>query len=141
SMANPNPSSPPPPIWKTDPSPWFTWETGITSGGKPVLGLDPRYLYFGRSYSDYATDWFNWFLSSHADNRNAGPVVFLRSKHIPDRPDQQYDLQVSAYNKTSVRDEFSPTLYVNEPNLRVGADRVQIFDDQAVFVPIIVAYD
>jgi hypothetical protein len=109
-----------------------------------VRGLNPRLLYFGKSYSDYATDWFNWFLSAHSDNRNLGPVVFLRSKHIPDRPDQVYDLQVSHYPTTTAETATDlygyPTLYVNEPNIRVGADRLQIFEDQAVFIPIIVAY-
>jgi hypothetical protein len=119
-----------------------TWQTGV--GG--VKGLDPRLLYFGKSYSDYATDWFNWFLSAHADNRNLGPVIFLRSKHIPDRADQLYDLKVGHYpttttGTTSEQELYGyPTLYVNEPNIRIGSDRLQIFEDQAVFVPIIVAY-
>lgn len=115
-----------------------TWNTGVDG----VKGLDPRFLHFGKSYSDYATDWFNWFLSAHADNRNAGPVVFLRSRHIPDRPDLVYDLKVSEKTTTypSGQDMFNPTLYVNEPNIRVGCDRLQIFEDQAVFVPIIVSY-
>jgi hypothetical protein len=117
-------------------APPYTWNTGVDG----VEGLDPRYLYFGKSYSDYATDWFNWFLSSHPDNRNLGQVVFLRSKHLPD------DSQISQYaSRTTTSptyyDTDSPTLYVNEPNIRVHADKLQIFEDQAVFVPIIVAYD
>jgi hypothetical protein len=115
---------------------------------KGVLGekysvLDPRELYLGRSYSDYVVDWFNWFLSFKADNRNSGPVVFLRSKHIPDTKTQTYDLEVSG--KTTIttgssQDLFYPTSYVNEPNIRIGIDRLEIFEDQAVFVPIITAY-
>ena len=30
--------------------------------------------------------------------------------------------------------------YINDPNIRIGGDRLRIFLDQAVFVPIIVAY-
>ena len=29
--------------------------------------------------------------------------------------------------------------YVNDPNVRIGGDRLKIFEDQAVFVPIIIA--
>jgi hypothetical protein len=111
----------------------------------PFNVLDPNSLYLGRSYSDYATDWFNWFLSSHADDRNLGPVVFLRSKGIPDRPTQTYDLEVSDYTKTqtttSAPDQSYPTMYVNQPNIRIGADKLQMLEDQAVFVPLITAYE
>ena len=30
--------------------------------------------------------------------------------------------------------------YINDPNIRIGSDRLQIFEDQAVFFPIISAY-
>jgi hypothetical protein len=109
--------------------------------GQNYTVLDPRNLYLGRSYSDYAADWFNWFLSSNADNRNSGPVVFLRSKSIPDRETQSYDLEVSEKTTTAASSYDAPNLYVNEPNIRVGIDKLEIFSDQAVFVPIIVAYD
>lgn len=102
--------------------------------GKDYTVLDPRYMYLGKSYSDYTTDWFNWFLSSNADKRNSGPVVFLRSKPIPDRTTQVYNLDVSA---KTINASFA---YVNEPNIRIGANKLEIFADQAVFVPIIVAY-
>jgi hypothetical protein len=34
----------------------------------------------------------------------------------------------------------APTLYVNEPNIRIGSNRLQIFKDQALFVPVWVCY-
>ena len=39
--------------------------------------------YRGKSYSEWISDWLNWFLSANPDKRNSGPVVFLTSKHIP----------------------------------------------------------
>ena len=30
--------------------------------------------------------------------------------------------------------------YVNDPNVRIGGDRLKIFEDQAVFVPIMIAH-
>jgi hypothetical protein len=107
--------------------------------------VDPSTLYLGRSYSEYAADWFNWFLSSHADDRNAGPVVFLRSAPLPNRKTQIDDLEVSGKTTTAAATSDTsysgPTLYVNEPNVRIGIDKLEIFKDQAVFVPIIVAHE
>jgi hypothetical protein len=39
--------------------------------------LDPNQLHFGKSYSEWVCDWFNWFISVDADSRNSGPVVFI----------------------------------------------------------------
>jgi hypothetical protein len=107
-------------------------------GGGGYQILDPDYNYLGKSYSDYTTDWFNWFLSANADRRNSGPVVFLRSKPIPDRSTQSY-LQGIA-GTVSASNPNVPSIYVNEPNYRTGPNKLQIFEDQAVFVPIIVAF-
>ena len=30
--------------------------------------------------------------------------------------------------------------YINDPNIRIGSDRLQIYLDQSIFIPIIVAY-
>jgi hypothetical protein len=111
--------------------------------GKDYSVLDPNLLYRGKSYSDYATDWFNWFLTPNADQRNSGPVVFLKSKRIPDRSTQVYNLEVGIQTTTGATSSASGMYsypYLNEPNVRIGTDRLQIFEDQAVFVPIIVAY-
>lgn len=109
-------------------------------------------MYLGKSYSDYVSDWFNWFLSAKADNRNSGPVVFLSSKRIPDTTTQAgrnlFDLikaSEATYSRAtsySASDPNSgaPTLYVNEQQIRIGSNRLQIFNDQAVFVPVKVAY-
>ena len=114
--------------------------------------VSPGQLYRGRSYSDLASDWLNWFLSADADKRSSGPVVFLRSKGLPnekiganisDNPSLAGERSGESPESASIdvpgmTDYSKP--YVNDPNIRVGGDRLQIFEDQAVFVPIIVAF-
>jgi hypothetical protein len=123
-------------------------------GGKgSYLVVSPDALYLGKSYGDYAEDWFNWLLSAKADDRNSGPVVFLSSKHIPNTTTpagrNMFDF-IKLSEGTTTRSTGSspsdpnssaPTWYVNEPTIRIGSDRLQIFDDQAVFVPVGVAYN
>jgi hypothetical protein len=116
--------------------------------------VDPDSLYHGKSYSDWTADWMNWFLSKDADVRNSGPVVFLRSKGLPnektganisDIPSKMSDtstLDASSYSEpTDVTGLATQTkIYVNDPNVKVGGDRLQIYDDQAIFVPIITSF-
>lgn len=110
--------------------------------------LDPDKLYRGKSYSSWAQDWFNWLLTADADKHNFGPVAFLRANLMPNStteytsvvaaPDIKNDNTVdSTYND----DLLFPRNYVNNPNVRVGADKLQIYQDQAVFWPIITAYE
>jgi hypothetical protein len=116
---------------------------------------DPGALYAGKSYSDMATDWFNWFISADADNRNSGPVVFLRSRGLPSRQvganisdvqslgNETDPLANTSSEHESISTGYLPShkrAYVNDPNIRIGGDRLRIFKDQAVFVPIIVSY-
>lgn len=117
-----------------------------TRGGKHEV-VDPRSNYRGKSYSEWTTDWFSWYLSANADKRNSGPVVFLRSHGLPnnftganmsDQPNQVTAIDTSSDVHTT--DPDYQTKYVNDPNIRIGSDRLQIFEDQAVFVPIIVGY-
>jgi hypothetical protein len=105
--------------------------------------LDPTKVHFGKTYSSFAEEWFNWFLAADADKRVSGQVVFLRSAGLPydiTKPDGsgfQRDLSVST---TYAGDEYYPRPYQNEPNVRVGRDKLQICINQAIFVPIIVSY-
>lgn len=110
---------------------------------------DPYFNYKGKSYSEWVTEWFNWFLSADADIRTLGPMTFLRSKglpsintgaNIPDVPNQpiggQYpDAVASDPSYLGLR------TYVNDANVKVGKDRLQIFENQAVLCPIIVGYE
>ena len=124
------------------------FDSKVVDMGGAYTVVDPHNLYRGKSYSEWITDWFNWFLSADADKRNSGPVVFLRSLGLPNKQTGAYisdvsgqvtgtgtlsgsmDADIMNYSKT----------YVNDPNIRIGGDRLQIFDDQAVLVPIIIAY-
>jgi hypothetical protein len=110
--------------------------------------VNPHRLYLGRSYSDWISDWFNWYVSVDADKRNSGPVVFLRSQGLPNKTIEDDILYASGESARSdaLTDSFGadpnyPKLYPNNPNIRVGSDRLQIFEDQAVLVPIINAYE
>jgi hypothetical protein len=109
--------------------------------------LDPDSPYRGRTYGDYTSDWLNWFLSADADKRTSGPVVFLRSKGVPlglEQSDKQNEEIQQVLSGGSIGDVSGLTgysrSYSNDPNIRIGGDRLQITEDQAVFVPIIVAY-
>lgn len=120
----------------------------LLDGGGSYKVVDPRFLLRGKSYSEWTADWFNWFISADADKRTSGPVVFLRSHGLPNRitgafisdvPDQPGGADpVSDQPRTDV--EYGAR-YNNDPNIRTGSDRLQIYDDQFIFVPIIIAYD
>jgi hypothetical protein len=110
--------------------------------------VDPRSNFRGKSYSEWTTDWFGWFLSANADNRNSGPVVFLRSHGLPNSftgadtsnvPNEVAAIDTSSDGHTT--DPDYQRKYKNDPNIRIGSDRLQIFEDQAVFVPIITSYE
>ncbi len=116
------------------------------------LVVDPSKLYRGKSYSDWTCDWVNWFLSSDADRRNSGPVVFVRSKGLPNKMTganisdvpgvSSEDIGSETFANTAGDDTtpYSLHAYVNDPNVKIGGDKLNIFDDQAVFVPIIVTW-
>jgi hypothetical protein len=111
--------------------------------------VDPRDLYQGKSYGEWTCDWFNWFLSADADNRNSGQVVFLRSRGLPNKlvgsnladstSSEASSYDIASNGQQSYSASYSRA-YVNDPNIRIGGDRLIIYDDQAVLVPIIIAY-
>jgi hypothetical protein len=144
---------------------WIILESQTLNGEKldgkgRYIVIDPDDLYNGMSYSEWTSNWFNWFLSADADRRNSGPVVFLRSKGIPNEKtgagisDVQTltDVQTLANvgsgsyplpdsPAADVTGMTTPSkLYVNDPNIKIGGDRLQIFEDQAVLVPIHVCF-
>jgi hypothetical protein len=117
--------------------------------------LDPRYLYRGKSYSDWVSDWFNWFLSADADKRTTGPVVFLRALGLPNKNTGAFisdapnfiNAQLGISDSSNIilpagaDPNYYPKQYINDPNIRVGQDELKIFADQAILAPIIVAYE
>jgi hypothetical protein len=105
--------------------------------------VDPEKLYYGKSYSDLVEDWVNWFLSVDADRRNSGPVVFLRSKGMPPSKHNANDYNAStemSVSATYAEDPYYERPYANLPVVKVGGDKLVIREDQAVFIPIILAF-
>lgn len=105
--------------------------------------VHPDSNYRGRSYSSWATDWFNHFLSVDPDKHISGPVVFLKSvpsAMIPNevRSNPSNDSGVSNIYSSET---FFPRKYENIPNVMIGPDRIQIFTDQAVLWPLGVAFE
>jgi hypothetical protein len=108
-------------------------------------------LYRGRTYSSWVSDWLNWFLSTDADERNFGPVVFLRSHGLPNPcgccdgtngTNGNNGLTVAKDVATTYADDtYYPRPYSNNPNVRVGGERLRINESQAVLIPIIVAFE
>ena len=114
----------------------------LKTGGEYRI-IDPRLTYRGKSYSEWISDWFNWFISADADIRNSGPVVFLRSMGLPKKEDM-LDSSTSSQvddSTTPNQDPNYPKKYFSGANFRIGGDRLQITEDQAVLVPIIMAYE
>jgi hypothetical protein len=113
----------------------------LAAGNAPYEVLPPDGIYFGKTYSNFAQDWFNWFLTTDPDKRTLGQVVFLRSVKMPKEADKSKysngvaDLPTSPYSS----DDLFPRRYNNEPNVKIGADRLQIYLDQYVFCPVLVA--
>jgi hypothetical protein len=105
--------------------------------------VDPRLNYRGKNYGDWICDWFNWFLSADSDKRNAGPVVHLRSKGPPveDLSDTKDRKEAIGEASGFSSDPNYPKKYHNDPVIKIESDRLQIFNDQAVLVPIIVSYE
>jgi hypothetical protein len=115
----------------------------LKTGGEYRI-IDPRLTYRGKCYSEWISDWFNWFISADADIRNSGPVVFLRSMGLP----KEGDMLDSSIGRSQVDNSTTPNQDPNYPkkyfsgaNFRFGGDRLQITEDQAVLVPIIMAYE
>jgi hypothetical protein len=105
--------------------------------------IDPSSVYRGKTYSDWLTDWYNWLISTDPDKHNSGPVVFLRANLIPSSKSSSSEPTreiISDVSNTYSDDPYYPKRYANNPNVRVGSDKLQVFSDQAIFVPIITAY-
>jgi len=114
------------------------WSSQDSKRGYKIL--DPGVLYRGKGYGDWACDWFNWFVSANADKRNSGPVAFLRSQGIPQSIEDGSQGPTENSSNVSNLDPSYAKIYLNEPNVRIGGDRLVIFEDQAVFWPVLVGF-
>jgi len=81
--------------------------------------IKPNELYLGKTYGGWVCDWINWLFSIDPDKHNDGHVVFLRSLPFSSQPGYAMGL---------------------DPMIMVGNDKLEIFDDQAVLFPVIMAY-
>jgi hypothetical protein len=105
--------------------------------------IPPNEVYQGKTYTDLASDWFNWFLTTDPDKHTLGPVVFLRSVIFPAtdaKPKSESMPSEPSVSNDLVTDPNYYRKYTNNPNLRVGGERLQIYLDQAILVPVITAY-
>lgn len=102
--------------------------------------LDPSKVHFGKTYSSLIEEWFNWFLTTDADKRISGQVVFLRSVGIPLEDNYSESGKDQTVSSNFAEDPYFARPYKNDPNVRVGRDKLQICLNQCVLVPIIMAY-
>jgi len=102
--------------------------------------LDPSKVHFGKTYSSLIEEWFNWFLTTDADKHISGQVVFLRSVGIPLEDNYSGSGKDQTVSSTYAEDPYFARQYKNDPNVRVGRDKLQICINQCVLVPIIMAY-
>jgi len=99
---------------------------------EPYKVVEPDKVYRGKSYSDWISDWFNWFFSDDADNHNSGPVVFLRSFKAPSEAVMEQPGEMNA--------DKQYTMYKNDPNVMVGNEKLEMFSDQGLLFPAMLSY-
>jgi hypothetical protein len=92
----------------------------------------PNVLYRGKSYNDWIKDYFTWYFSDDPDSHNTGPVVFLKS--VPSGHPYSSKANTGIIAEGEIPDNM------REPNVRVGRDKLDIYLDQAILIPAIVAY-
>jgi hypothetical protein len=98
--------------------------------------IDPDQIYRGKSYNDWAKDYFTWYFSADPDEHNDGPVVFLKSTPSLST---LVSSQLTTENNMSAVPQFI-FKYMRQPNVMVGLDKLDIDIDQAILLPAIVAY-
>lgn len=91
-------------------------------------------VYMGKTYSSWIADWCNWFFIINPDQYNTEPwnkIKFLRSFPSPDKI-------ASFAPGERIRYEGHP-MYRNIPNVLTGKNRIVMYDDQAIFFPVMLA--
>jgi hypothetical protein len=95
--------------------------------------VPPNDLYKGKSYTDWISDWCNWLFSLHPDEHNDGPVVFL--KQAPPLGGEK-----TTSNPYFILDDEGHRIYRNDPNVMIGEKRLEISENQAILVPVLMSY-
>jgi hypothetical protein len=93
--------------------------------------VQPDAIYRGKSYSQWIEDFSNWFFSPSPDTSNTGPVKFLRSYPSPQK--------IASLNPSSQVQYEASAMYKNYPNVMVGRDKLEIYDDEAILFPAMLA--
>jgi len=83
-------------------------------------------IYKGKTYNDWAKEYFTWYFSKDPDDHNDGPVVFLKS--------------TPKIESLSENNSSSFLKHMTEPNVMVGRDRLDISKGQVILIPAIVSY-
>lgn len=81
------------------------------------LIVHPNEVYHGRSYGTLAIEFMNWLVQYNPDNQSLRDVFFLRG------------VDFTGYTSS-----------LNAKFVKIGNDALQIYSDQAIFVPIIVSF-
>ncbi len=97
--------------------------------------IDPGTLYRGKSYNDWAKEYFAWYFSADPDDHNNGPVVFLKS--TPSL--RTLFSSITTGSNLSAIPQFISN-YMIQPNVMVGLDKLDVSTDQAILIPAIVSY-
>ena len=91
-------------------------------------------VYRGKTYSQWIPEWCNWFYMIDPDQYNGEPwndVKFLRSFPSPEK--------IAKLDPTQKIQYEGSAMYRNLPNVMMGSDRIVMYDDQAIFFPVMLA--
>lgn len=90
-----------------------------------------REIHKGKTYSQLIPEWCNWFFMENPDRYNdesENDIKFLRSFPSP--------AKIASFDpKNKVQYEGS-ALYRNRPNCMIGSDKIVMYEDQAIFFPV-----
>ncbi|VFJ12943.1 hypothetical protein [Candidatus Nitrosocosmicus franklandus] len=90
--------------------------------------------YKGKTYSQWIAHWTNWFFMPNPDQYNSQPwndVKFLTSFPSPH--------EIAQLGNPGERVRYEGSEFQNIPNIKTGENRLVMYDDQAIFFPVILA--
>jgi hypothetical protein len=91
-------------------------------------------IFKGKTYSQWIADWTNWFFMQYPDQYNSEPwndVKFLTSFPSPDT--------IAQLGNPGERIRYEGSEFGNIPNIKTGENMLVMYDDQAIFFPVILA--
>lgn len=91
-------------------------------------------IYKGKTYSQWIADWTNWFFMQYPDQYNSQPwndVKFLTSFPSPD--------VIAQFGEPGEQIKYEGSEFGNVPNIKTGENKIVMYDDQAIFFPVMIA--